>query len=577
MADLYDLSPVNISFDLWRNAQTEWAKQVDPFGAVTAIGLAAQTWWFFPQALSERLGTLVQDSVKVQHHIGLRALGLPSPDPVSAHPDDTRFSDPVWTEQPAWDAVKECYLLYTHWLQDALYATPGLSDKERRRVAFWVRTWLNALSPTNFLALNPVAQQRAIATGGESLRAGCQRWWHDLERRDIAMSDEHAFQVGTDLATTPGAVVYQNRLLEVIHYSPVTEQVHATPVVLISPWINKYYVMDLNSKKSLAGWLVRQGYNVFITSWNNPGSELRDLTFEDYLTDGIGKIVDVARSISGSPQVHAVGYCIGGTLLTAYLAWQARHYPVAAERPVAHYTLLATLTDFSAPGDIEVFIDDPAITAIERLMEEHGYLDGQQMATSFRLLRSNSLIWDYWVSNYLLGKPPAAFDVLFWNMDTTRMPQAMHRFYLRELYLHNRLIAPDALQLAGQPIDLSRIDIPGYLVGASEDHIAPWRSTFQLVNHVSGSTEYTLTSSGHILGIINPPVQPPKRQFWHGTATLGDTPERWQARSTLQQGSWWEHWHAWLAPRCGELIAPPPPSNRQYRRLRPAPGEYVFR
>jgi polyhydroxyalkanoate synthase len=305
-------------------------------------------------------------------------------------------------------------------------------------------------------------------------------------------------------------VVFRNRLLEVLHYTPTCKQVHQTPIVIVTPWINKFYILDLNPKKSMIRYLLAQGFEVFITSWKNPGEEMRDVRFDDYLIEGVQALVDTARGLTGAAKVHAVGYCIGGTALSTYMAWANRHF-APEDVPVAHFTLFTTLVDFHKPGDIEVFVDEGSIRFITQNMERKGYLDGAEMASSFRLLRSNSLIWHYVVHGWLYGETPPPFDVLFWNMDTTRMPYAMHSWYLRELYLHNKLIEKDALTVAGEPIDLGAIVQPVYAVSAEDDHIAPWRQTFRTMNYVAGPKRFVLSSSGHILGIVNPPVKPAKR------------------------------------------------------------------
>jgi polyhydroxyalkanoate synthase len=350
--------------------------------------------------------------------------------------------------------------------------------------------------------------------------------------------------------------------------------VHAVPLVLIPPWINKYYILDLNEKKSLLGYLVNAGFTVFVVSWKNPTSAQADTTFDDYLMKGIRQAIEVARAICGVPQVHASGYCIGGTGLSALMAWLNREHADASAVPVAHWTLLATLVDFARPGAIEVFIDEKTIETIEKMMAQQGYLDGREMGRAFRLLRSNSLIWQYFVHSYLYGEAPPPFDVLYWNTDVTRMPRAMHSYYLRRFYLDNDLIRKDALTMAGHPIDLGRIRQPLYAVGCEEDHIAPWKATFHIAKLIGAPVRYTLSSSGHILGIINPPVKPPKRSYWSGE-TDDHPAEEWLKYQRKIDGSWWENWTGWLNPRCGPKVAARPPGNAEYPALSDAPGIYV--
>lgn len=548
---------------------------MDPMGMAAPIVHAQLAWLSHPQELAERYLRLSDDIWKLQVYSVNRMLGLKTEDPISPNVGDARFADPVWSDYPSWDLTKEWYLALTHNVQDMLYDTPGLSDKERRRAAFWWRKWLNAMAPTNFLWTNPVAMRKAVETRGQSLADGFRIFLGDLEAGTIRMTHPDDFKVGENLATTPGEVVFRNRLLEVIHYAPTRPKVHAEPVVIVTPWINKFYILDLTPKKSMIRFLLDQGLDVFITSWKNPGASMRDCSFDDYLLDGVHAIVETARRFTGAAKVHAVGYCIGGTALAMYMAWANRRF-AAEEVPVADWTLLTTLVDFRKPGDIEVFIDEASIQFLSDKMAKKGYLDGKEMASSFRLLRSNPLIWHYVVHGWLYGEKPPAFDVLFWNMDTTRMPYTMHAWYLRQLYLHNRLIEADALTVAGEPLDLSRITQPLYAVAAEDDHIAPWAQTYRVNNHVTGPKRYVLSSSGHILGIVNPVVSPPKRKYWAGEAHRSDHAEQWKAQAAENQGSWWSDWMEWLKPRCGDLVDARAAASEAFPSLASAPGTYVL-
>jgi polyhydroxyalkanoate synthase len=388
------------------------------------------------------------------------------------------------------------------------------------------------------------------------------------------MVDETAYQLGKDIACTPGEVVFRNELMEVIQYAPVTTEVHTTPIVIIAPWINKYYILDLSPQRSLVRHLVNQGYTVFVTSWKNPGPELRNITFDDYLTRGALMIINVAREICNVPAVHAVGYCIGGTLLTALMAWTEKNKK--SEPAVSHWTLLTTLVDFSNPGDIDAFITEGSIQWLEQKMEENGYLDGKDMGSSFRWLRPNSLIWRYVIQNYLNGESPPPMDVLQWNVDCTRLPEKMHSFYLRNFYLENRMIKPDELKLAGRTIDLRLIKAPLYAVGTEQDHIAPWKETFRIASLIPAPVRYTLATSGHILGILSPPVDPPKRRYWSGNATGIIDAEAWRENLEKVTGSWWEDWVKWLDDNCGPMVPARTPGNKKYTPLAPAPGDYVM-
>jgi polyhydroxyalkanoate synthase len=550
----------------------EFCHAIDPFELGPIIGKAQMAWLGHPKELASALSAWTQDATRWQAQTLRRVFGTGDNDEFPVNPHDERFASNAWNNEPFWDSIKEWYLFNTRWLQDTLYATPELSEKERSLSAFWLRQWLNALAPTNYLLFNPAALERAEQTRGESLLNGLRNFLRDMEHGDIAMTDRDAFQVGVNLATTEGAVVYRGPLLEVLHYQATTEKVHEVPIVLVSPWINKYYVLDLDQKKSLVRYLVDQGFSVFVTSWKNPKSEARDLKFDDYIHEGIGRIVDVACKISGSPKVHLTGYCIGGTLTVTYLAWLAARQQA---HKIVSATLLTTLTDFSRPGDIEVFIDEEGLDFVDRKMEQHGYLDGKDMAASFRMLRSNSLIWNYWVGNYLMGETPRAFDILYWNMDTTRMPQKMHSFYLREFYQHNKLSQPDALTIAGEKIDLRRIETPIFMVSTEEDHIAPWKQTWKLAHHVSGPLTFTLSSSGHILGVVNPPSATSKRHFWQGIPQKGQSCEHWLEHHESHPGSWWPSWIEWLKPLSGSQVNFHL-DNKHYPKLGDAPGSYVL-
>jgi len=548
---------------------------IDPLGVATPIVHAQMAWLMHPQELGERMAQLISDLWQLQWHTTHRMLGLDHPDPIQPNADDARFNDPIWSESPNWDMVKDWYLAFTHRAQDMLYDTPGLSSKDRRRAAFWWRKWLNAVAPTNYFWTNPIAIRKAVETRGESLTRGWNNFLEDVQAGNVHMTDPDDFHVGENLATTAGAVVLRNRLLEVIHYAPTQAQIHAEPVVIITPWINKFYVLDLTPKKSMVQYLLDQGLDVFITSWKNPDASMREVRFDDYLTEGVDVIVDTARRMSGAHKVHAVGYCIGGTALSMYMAWANRHYGPAAV-PVADWTLLTTLVDFHKPGDIEVFIDEGSVSYLCAQMERKGYLDGKEMAAAFRLLRSNSLIWHYVVQSWLYGETPPPFDVLYWNMDTTRMPQAMHAWYLNELYLHNRLIQAGALVVAGEPLDLAEIRQPLYAVAAEDDHIAPWAQAFKVVNHVVAEKRFVLSSSGHILGIVNPPAKPPKRRYWADTAHRADQSGVWHARASEHTGTWWDDWMRWLKPRAGALVDARPAATADFPALAPAPGTYVL-
>ena len=548
----------------------------DPFDIVGSSLAVQQAWLRQPERLATSLQQLMLDASRVHDRFARASMGIPSEPALAAVVYDERFQDPVWTDQPWFDYLKEMYLLYSHWLEDAIYSTEGIDPKQRQRAAFWTRQWLDAVAPTNYFWTNPQALHRAIASKGFSILWGLQNWLEDAAAQDVRMVEPDAFQVGRDLATTPGQVVFRNELLELIQYAPTTPQVHATPIVLVAPWINKFYIMDLSPRNSLAHYLVNQGFTVFITSWKNPGPEARATTLDDYLLKGVRPAVEAARTICGVPQIHATGYCLGGTAVAMLLAWLNADPAHQLANPIAHWTTFTTLVDFSDPGEIGVFLSEASFDFLRARMAKTGYLDGADMSGAFRMLRPNSLIWHYVIHNYLYGEELAPSDVLFWNCDTTRMPATMHEFYLRELYLNNKLMQPNRLEIGGRRLDLGAIMQPLYAVGAEQDHIAPWKQTFRLCGLTGGPARYVLATSGHILGIINPPVTPPKRRFWVGDATGCRDPEAWRERIEKVPGSWWEDWTHWLAERCGPLGPPPPMGHAGYPAMEPAPGRYVL-
>jgi len=564
-------------FEPWEKMQKQVNELFDPFGINKACMDVQKAWLEHPQQLFNRTAQLGLDSWAIQSQTWRRFMGIPEKDQIPAVEYDERFADPIWTDVVYLDFIKQYYLLGTRWLEDAIYETPELDLKTREKSAFWVRQWLNAIAPTNYFWTNPIAVKKFVETGGESVLKGLKNLVGDLKHNTIRMVDTDAFEVGKNLAITKGEVVFRNEMFELIQYSPQTAQTHQIPILFVPPWINKYYILDLNPKKSIINWLVNQGFTVFLISWKNPTVEMRHVCFDDYLLNGVLPAIEVVKEICEVPHIHAVGYCIGGTLMSILMAWlNANEETAGANCPISSWTLFTTLTEFSNPGEIQVFIDEENLKYIDKLLEEKGYLDGKAMADSFRLIRSNSLIWHYYVHNYLYGEDLPAFDVLFWNMDSTRLPQAMHSFYLRELYLHNKLSKPNELTIADRALDLSKITQPLYDVSTEQDHIAPWKETFKKCAQISSPIREILATSGHILGIISPPVDPPKRRYWVGDATGATDPLAWQKQQAKVPGSWWEDWKIWLADQCGTLQNPPTMGNDKHPPLLPAPGSYVL-
>ena len=555
----------------------EFSKLLDPFGIHQSYFDIQQAWSRNPQKLATWLMRLNTDAWAVQFQSWERCCGIDVDDTIPAVIYDERFNDPIWTENPYLDTIKEYYLLYTRWLEDAIYDTEDVSDISRQKAGFWARQGLNAMAPTNFFWTNPRAVQKFVETGGQSLSKGLKNFMQDMESKNIRMVEPDAFEVGKDLANTEGSVVYRNELFELIQYQATTEKVHAIPLLFIPPWINKFYILDLGKKKSMVRYLVDKGYTVFLISWKNPTKEMRHLSMDDYMLKGVLEAITVSRQISHAPHVHSIGYCIGGTILTAMMAWLNNDAQAEMTCPVGSWSLFTTMVDFEHAGELDIFIDENIIEHIEKIMAKQGFLDGKEMAGTFRMLRSNSLIWHYFVHNYLYGEELPKFDVLYWNMDSTRMPEAMHSFYLREFYLHNKFAQPKGLTLGGRALNIRDIKQPLYAVGTEQDHIAPWKETFKINQLVAGESRYVLATSGHILGIITPPVDPPKRRYWVGNGQTETDPNLWREGIEKIAGSWWDDWDTWLTQHCGEYIdAPKAVGTKEYPALAAAPGTYVM-
>lgn len=546
---------------------------LDPFGVYESLTAIQSAWLKQPEFLNEEVQKLVNESYTLWTQTYNHFCGGCMGDVVPVSRYDERFKDEAWTENPYFDLLKESYLLYSHWLVDAVFKTPDVDDKTKRMAAFWTRQFLDAISPSNFYWTNPLAQEYTIESGGQNLRDGFMLWLQDLKNHNISMVEPDAFSVGKSVAASPGEVVYRNRMLELIQYAPATEQVHEMPIFLISPWINKFYILDLAPGKSLIEFLVHKGFTVFVTSWKNPDSAMRDTGFEDYMFNGALDAIEVICDITGQPKIHAAGYCIGGTLLSMLMSWMNQG---KEDIPVANWTLFTTLVDFSDPGDIDVFITEKSVAWLEEMMEQTGYLDGQAMEQSFRMLRPNGLIWRYVMQSYLYGKAPPPLEVLFWNTDVTRLPAKMHSYYLRELYLNNNLVKPNALKFKGRSIDLGKIKQPLYAVGAEQDHISPWKETFRIARIIDAPVRYALATSGHIMGIVNPPDPESKRRYWVGDATDWKQPDEWLAQIKKRPGTWWDDWTEWLDKECGEMVPARRPGSENFPPLAPAPGEYVL-
>jgi polyhydroxyalkanoate synthase len=518
---------------------------------------------------------LFETNMKVWSDTASRFWGLPRQEADERGKPDKRFSEPEWNENPYYETLKETYLLASEYLLKEAEETDGQGEtEEERSLKFHLKQFVDAMAPANFLLTNPAALKRVMETGGTSLVDGARNLISDLEEGRLSMVDANAFEVGENLATTPGKVVYRNELIELIQYEPRTERVHEVPLLFLPPWINKYYILDLSEKNSMVRYLVEQGFTVFMTSWKNPDSSMAETKFEDYMTLGPLKAVDVIREITGSEKVNPVGYCIGGTLLVMTLAWLAAGDDEKEKQKFGDPTFMVSLQDYSEVGSTETFMDEPQFEAMEMQMMERGYLDDRKMANMFNLLHSSDLIWANVINNYLLGQKPPALDMLYWNSDGSRMARDAHSFYIRNTYLENNLIKPGKVELMGRPIDLGRITGDVYAVGAEKDHIVPWKSAWKISKLANTkSTHFTLAASGHIAGMISPPEK--DRGYWTGEEDQYETAEEWREHATEHEGSWWEDWRGWLEQRSGEQTDPPRVGSGRYPPIEDAPGTYV--
>lgn len=559
-------------------AQRQANKQADPdpLNLSSAFMDMATYWWQNPKKWAEYQMKLANDYMSLWQYTSQKMRGE-SPAPV-AEPDkgDKRFKDPAWNDSAAFDFLKQSYVLTSRWLNDVVNESKmALDDKEKLKIDFVTRQITDAISPTNYAFTNPEVLRATMESGGENLLKGFENLINDLERGKgqllIKMSDPAAFKIGENVGASKGKVVFKNDMMELIQYSPSTEKVHQTPLLIIPPWINKFYILDMREKNSLIKWCVDQGHTVFIISWANGDAKLRDRDFGDYMKEGVLTASEVIEQQTGEASVNAVGYCIGGTLLSCTLAWLEAKGQASR---IASATYFVTLVDFSEPGDLGVFIEEDQISEIEEKMTENGgYLDAQSMHTTFNYLRPNDLIWSFVINNYLLGKEPFPFDLLYWNADSTCLPQAMHSYYLRNMYLNNLLIKPNALTMNGVKLDLRTIKTPTFFLSTIEDHIAPWKSTYTATQIYSGPKEFVLSGSGHIAGVINPPAA--EKYYFLTNPELPKNPDDYLKSAKRTEGSWWPYWDKWLGKYAGKDITARDPSKGKLKPIGDAPGEYV--
>ncbi|HEX7270555.1 MAG TPA: class I poly(R)-hydroxyalkanoic acid synthase [Casimicrobiaceae bacterium] len=507
----------------------------------------------------------------------LKLLGQSTAPVAEPSKSDKRFRHEDWEEHFLFDFVKQSYLIAARWLHRAVANVEGLDERTQKKVDFFTRQYIDALAPSNFALTNPEVFRETIATGGQNLVKGLNNLLDDIERGNgqlkISMTDSKAFELGVNIATTPGHVVFQNDLMQLIQYEPSTKKVFKRPLLIIPPWINKYYILDLREKNSLVKWCVDKGLTVFVISWVNPDERHANKDFVDYMLEGPVAAFDAIEKATGENSLNVLGYCLGGTLLASTLGYLAAR----KDKRIASASFMSSLIDFIGAGELEVFIDEDQVASLERKMNERGYLEGAEMANTFNMLRSNDLIWSFVINNYLLGRDPFPFDLLHWNQDSTRMPAKMHSFYLRNMYMKNRLREPGGITLDGVPIDVSKVRVPSYFVSAMEDHIAPWKATYAGAQVLGGQARFVLSGSGHIAGMINPPSAN-KYGYWTNEKLPGNADE-WFAAAKPHPGSWWEDWLAWLKAYAGPEVPArelAKGSGKGRRKpIEPAPGSYA--
>ncbi len=556
-----------------RRADRPAALSPDPFHVGPALTdvmgrLAAQ-----PDRLMRSQANLFTRYMELWQSAARRVAGGEIQEVVKPAKGDKRFTDPDWTNNPVFDVMKQSYLLTSNWLNDLVSDVEDVDPLSKRRVEFFMKMLTDAFSPSNFLISNPAALREATETHGESLVRGMENFAADLERGggqlSISQTDSAPFKVGENIATAPGKVVFQNELIQLLQFTPTTKQVHQIPLLIFPPWINKFYILDLRAENSMIRWLTAQGFTVFVTSWVNPDQRLASKTFEDYMVEGVYAASEAVMKQCGVDRVNTVGYCIGGTLLSCTLAYMA----AKGDKRFASATFFAAQQDFSEAGDLLLFTDDAWIDDVEKQMDAGGgILPGKSMADTFNALRGNDLIWSFFVNNYLLGKEPKPFDLLYWNSDQTRMPKTLHLYYLREFYRDNKLAKGD-LVLGGVKLDLGQVKIPVFVQSSKEDHIAPLRSVFKGAQLFGGPTEFMMAGSGHIAGVINHP-DAKKYQHWTNPALPGSVDD-WIAGAKEHAGSWWPHWAAWLAEKSGPMVPARDPTKGPLKATEDAPGSFV--
>ena len=556
----------------WLKRQAQEGVSLDPLNVGGAFLEMTAKLLANPTVLMRAQMGLWKDYMTLWQNTTRRMLGEAAEPVIRSDPKDKRFADPAWQQNEVFDFIKQSYLLSARYINDVVGKVEGLPPKTAQKIDFYARQFINALSPSNFLLTNPEVLRRTRESGGENLVRGLNNLLNDLEQGRgnlrIRMTDTEAFKVGGNIAVADGKVVFQNELMQLIQYTPTTETVLARPLVIFPPWINKFYILDLRPKNSLVRYLVSQGHTVFMVSWVNPDASLADKNFDDYMVEGVFAALNAIEQATKTREVNAIGYCLGGTLLAATLGYMKAH----GDDRIKSATFLVTLTDFSDAGELGVFIDEEQLSSLEERMQRRGFLEGDEMATTFNMLRANDLIWSFVVNNYLLGKEPFPFDLLYWNSDATRMPPAMHSFYLRNMYQKNLLSQPGGLAMKGVPVDLRKIGIPTYFLSCREDHIAPWTSTYRGALLFGGKVRFVLAASGHIAGVVNPPEGGKYNHFINDA--LPDTADAWFEGATEVAGSWWPDWQHWVTALDFTKVPARIPGEG-LKVIEPAPGSYV--
>ncbi|WP_350558940.1 class I poly(R)-hydroxyalkanoic acid synthase [Psychrobacter sp. CAL346-MNA-CIBAN-0220] len=530
-----------------------------------------------PTVLLEQQTSLWQQQFQLYQNTLMKVSGHQTKPLITPEKGDKRFTDEDWSNNPMFDFLKQSYLLTVSGIMDTIDNTEGIDDKTRQRLSFFTRQWLNAVAPSNFLWSNPEVLRLTRESKGQNLIRGFQQLTEDMEKSShmlsISMTDDDAFRLGENIAITPGKVVFRNRMFELIQYNPTTAKVNKRPLLIVPPWINKFYIMDLKEENSYIRWALNEGHSVFVISWVNPTRAYKDVGMETYMHEGLLTALDVVEEITGEPDANVIGYCIGGMLLALTLSWLTENKQ--ADR-IASATFWATIFDFNDPGDLGVFIDERVVSALEQEEDTQGVLDGRIMGVAFSLLRENSLYWNYYVQNYLKGERPMPFDLLYWNSDCTNVTAALHSFILRELYLDNKMIKKGELEFDGVKIDLSKVTIPTYVVATLQDHIAKWKGSYQSTQALGGDVTFVLGESGHIAGIINPPTG--KYGFYAHEEYVAD-PDEWYTKSEKQDRSWWLHWGEWIKKHTVDEVDSRQPgvdhTGKSWQVLCDAPGEYV--